>query len=58
MISDELQKDAKIIANLIAKTDTDDRGILLSHVATILRDKAQNYTASIITNILLNMDYR
>lgn len=44
----KLEINAARIANMIAKTDTDDRGVLLSHVATLLRDKSQNYTATLI----------
>lgn len=43
-----IETNAARIANMIAKTDTDDRGILLSHVATLLRGKSQNYTATLI----------
>ena len=39
---------AMTIAELIEKTDTDDRGVLLSHVATLLRERSQNYTATLI----------
>jgi hypothetical protein len=44
----DLVSDAKKIAGLIANTDTDDRGVLLSHIATLLRGQAQYYTATVI----------
>jgi len=45
--NEELVKKAETIANLINETDTDDRGILLSHVATMLHRYSQHYTANI-----------
>lgn len=48
MSNEKLVNKAQMIAAMIAKTDTDDRGVLLSHVATMLRDRAQNYTATLI----------
>lgn len=36
---------AKIIANIIVKTDTDDRGLLLLEVSKLLKKKDQFFTA-------------
>lgn len=44
----EKSKNANIIANILAKTDSSDRGELLNEVAIKLVIKTQFYTAKII----------
>lgn len=43
----KLLKHAKTITKLIEHTEIEDRGILLSHIATILRSNDQHYTAAL-----------
>lgn len=48
MNHDKLLKDARKIESIISNTDIDYRGVLLSHVATLLQNHSQNYTAGLI----------
>lgn len=48
MNESKIKKDAKTIANIIGKTDTDHRGSLLMEVAKVLSHRSQSFTSEVM----------